>query len=311
MKAIITTILLMLSVSLVSGAEPDIQTVWSQSGLTPEERTELVEMGKKEPFHTIIPSLLKLRVAYQPSYHINPWGSTSWNNDNLEPQDRAYLMALAVWQHHILPKDEPAKAFILLSLLQNSSVELEKLVIIGTMMNSQWFSQAEEVLLGIAEDEKEDLDVRRAAVSALLSRCKVNTYMPLALEIILTYEKGLPRCRAFNLTTDKGHRLFSLSLQNKRLVVAAGFEILNELPKKDLKTGYFAARRLGYLLRFKKEFTPNRIMSKLLGKNELTDEFRIETVNNAIRWYAENGKEFKSEKKPEERGLKSLLRRLR
>ena len=309
MKPMITSILLMVSVSLARGAELDIQSAWAQQGLSAEERNALVEQAKNRPFVEVVPGLLKTRVIYQPDYYINPWGETAWNNDNLKPKDRAYLMAVAVWQHHMQPKDDLEKATVLLNLLQNSSDELEQRVIIGTIVNSQWCPDAEDVLLAMAMDTEEDLEVRRAAVSTLLSRCTINTYMPLACEIILLYEKGLPRCRAFNLTTDKSYRLHSLGLQSKRLMAFTGFKILAELPRNDLKTGYFVARRLGYLLRLKKEFTPT-ISSKYRNGNGLTDAFLSDTVKNALKWYSKNKKELMYSDKFKERELESLRLRL-
>ena len=309
MKPVITLILLVFSVSLVRGAELDIQSAWAQPDLSAEERNELVKQAKNMPFAEVVPGLLKTRVTYQPDHYINPWGTTPWNNDDLKPQDRAYLMAVEAWQHHMYPADDWSKASILLKLLRQSSDKLEQRVIIGTMVNSQWYPDAEDVLLVMALNKEEDLEVRRAAASALLSRCKIDDYMPLACEVILLHEKGLPRCRAFNLTTDKGYRIHSLSLQNKRLMAYTGFEILNELPRHDLKTGYFVARRLGYLLRFKKEFTPNE-SGKYVDQNGLTDAFLTDTVKNALKWYSKNKKELSRGDTYKERGLDSLRRRL-
>ncbi|MBC8206122.1 MAG: hypothetical protein ISR84_00310 [Kiritimatiellales bacterium] len=304
----ITLILLIFSVSPARGAELDIQSAWAQPGLSAEERNALVAQAKNMPFAEIVPGLLKTRVTYQPDHYINPWGATPWNNDDLEPQDRAYLMAVEAWQHHMYPADDWSKASVLLNLLRQSSDKLEQSVLIGTMVNSQWYPDAEDVLLVMALNKEEDLEVRRAAASALLSRCEIDEYMPLACEIILLHERGLPRCRAFNLTTDKDYRLHSLSLQNKRLMTFTGFRILAELPRNNLNIGYFVARRLGYLLRLKDEFTPNK-SGKYRDANGLTDAFFSDTVKNALQWYSKNKQELRDSDQFQERGIKALLQR--
>jgi hypothetical protein len=294
MKTIATTILLVLAVSLVHGDESDLKHDWSKDDLSPSERTALVEKSKKEPFATIAPVLLKVLVGDQPIYGINPWGDTPWNNDRLRPRDKTYLMASAVWQHHMEPRDDLEKATILLSLLQKASGRSDKGILIGAIMNSQWCPDAEKVILGIAKDEKEDLGIRRASASALLSRCNIDTYMPLAVEIILSHDKGMPRNQAFNLTLNQGNRLFSLSEKNRRLVLAAGFKVLTDWTESELQHGYFVARQLGFILKIRDEFAPDQKARKYQGEHGLTDDFFSDTVKNALRWYSKNKKDIES-----------------
>ena len=75
-------------------------------------------------------------------------------------------------------------------------------------------------------------------------------------------------------------------------MLAAGFEIITELSDENLQTGYFVARRLGFILKIQDEFAPNQKASKYQGKHGLTDEFFIDTVKNAIKWYSKHKKEI-------------------
>lgn len=294
MKTLTTTVLLLLAVSLVHGAERGLQGDWSRDDLTPDERTALVEKSKKEPFAKIAPILLKTLVDCQPFYGINPWGDTPWNNDRLRAPDRTYLMASAVWQHLMESRDDLVKARTILSLLQKASGQTEKSILIRAIMNHQWCPDAEEALLGIAKDKQEYLGIRRAAASTLLSRCDINTHMPLAVEIILAHKKGLDRCQAFNFTTNYGNRLFTLTEQNRRRLLAAGFQTITEIPDKDLQVGYFVARRLGCILKVQDEFAPNQKKRKYQGEHGLTDEFFMDTVKNAKAWYSRNKEAIES-----------------
>jgi hypothetical protein len=294
MKTLATTIMLVFTVSLAHGAEPSIKDAWSKEYLSPEERTALVERSKKEPFATIAPILLRTLVDNQMLLGYCPWGDTPWNNDRLRPTDRTYLMASVVWQQHMKPRDDLEKAPILLSLLQNASRQNEKSILIGAIKNSQWCTEAEKVLLAIAKDKKEDLGIRRASVSTLLIRCEIDIYMPLAIEIILSHDKGMPRNQAFNFTINQGNRLFSLSEENRRLVLATGFEVLTDWAENELQHGYFVARQLGFILKIRDEFAPNQKKRKYQGEHGLTDEFFIDTVKNALRWYSKNKKDIES-----------------
>lgn len=294
MKRLITTIALALVVSFVQGAEFNTKDAWAKQDLAPDERTALVERSKGEPFAEIAPILLKMLVDCQPFYGINPWGDTPWNNDRLTPRDRTYLMASAVWQHHLSSKDNSENSKAVLSLLQKSSGKTEQSILIGAILNHKWCPEAESVLLNLAKNTEEGLGIRRSSVSALLSRCDINTYMPLAVEIILAHKKGLDRCEALHLTTNQGNRLFTLTEQNKRRLIAAGFQSIVELPDNDLQTGYFAARHLGFILKIPEEFAPDQKARRYQGEHGLTDEFFIDTVKNALKWYSENKKKLES-----------------
>jgi hypothetical protein len=286
--------LLALTVSLAQGADSSIEDAWSKEDLSPDQRTELVERSKKEPFAEIAPVILKALCEDQPLYDhgINPRGDTPWNDDRLSPRDRTYLMASAVWWHHMTPKDDPAKAKVILSLLRKASGRPEKRVLIAAITYHLSCPDAEAVLLDLAKDKKEDPDIRRAAASALLSRGDINVYMPLVVEVILAHDKGLPRCQAFNFTTNEGNRLFSLNEKNRRMLLAAGFQIITELSDEDLGTGYFVARRLGFILKIQDEFAPNPRAEQYQGEHGLTDAFFIDTVKNARAWYRKHKDEI-------------------
>jgi len=118
--------------------------------------------------------------------------------------------------------------------------------------------------------------------------------MPLAVEIILSHNKGMPRNQAFNFTINQGNRLFSLSDKNRRLVLAAGFEVLKDWTESELQHGYFVATQLGFILKIRDEFAPNQKARKYQGEHGLTDEFFIDTVKNALRWHAKNEKDIES-----------------
>lgn len=221
--------------------------------------------SKKEPFSEVAPGLLKVRIENQPFYSITPWGETPRNNDRLSSSDKTYLMTGAIWKHPLAPRDDVDKAKFLLTLLQKSSNQGEKILLIYAINYDQWCADTESVLLSFDKNMKEDFGIRSLSASTLLNRCDINTHMPLAIEILLVHNKCKQRGQAFNFLTNEGNRLFTLSEENRRKVIATGFDILTQLSDEDLKRGYFVARRLGYILKTPESFAPVKAGLKTAG----------------------------------------------
>jgi hypothetical protein len=278
-------------VIFVNRAETRDQKVWFGGDLSPDERTALVEKSKNVPFEKIAPELLKGLLGGMPVWGSQP-GETPWNNKNLHPLDRAYLMAHEVWYHHIRTIEELAKAKYLLSLLQKATSYPEKYILIEAIMDYQWCSDAEVVIYDMFTKSIDDPYLRDKLLSTLLHRCEINTYMYLAIESILSCKKGLPRCEKFKIINTKDNRLLLLNDKNRQLMLTTGFEIINELSNEERHGGYYIARTLGAILKIPGEFAPDQKAIKYQGKHGLTDEFFLETVRNAIKWYLENKKEI-------------------
>ncbi|NNJ27418.1 hypothetical protein [Alienimonas chondri] len=269
---------------------PSLQEAWAGEDLSPEQRTALVERTVQAPFAEAAPLLLKAKSETQPLYGINyfPEGAP-WNGDRLQPRDRRYIMVVEAWRRSMsIKEDDPAKAKVLLSLLRRASTAKEKQILIHAILNYEWSPDAAPVLREIAKDGREDLSVRSRAASTLLSRTDINAAMPLAIEVMQAHEKGRPRLEAFHSMSNQGNRLFTLTDENQRALLVFGFKNLAALPKEDLQSGYFAARRLGFVLRIENEFAPDQKAPRYQGDHGLTDEFFIDTTKNAQRWYSAN-----------------------
>jgi len=261
---------------------------WFNERLSADERNDLVDRSKNEPFEMIAPIVLKALVKYRPFYGMNPRGKTPWNDHAKNPRDAIYLMAEAVWQHHMRPRDDASKAKVVLSLLARSSNDSEKLFLIAAMKNYLWFPDDESALRDLCLDGQQPLEVRTRSAEALLHRGDLNLHLPLAMEIIMAHKPGLDRCQAFSNTTNLGNRLSTLNEKNKQALVDTGFTILEELPEKDLQTGYFVARELGHFLKTPNAFAPDETAEQYRGPNGLLPEFFIDTVKKAIAWHAQH-----------------------
>ena len=288
------TTLLLLLVLPAQTVESALEDQWLRDGLSNEDRNELVERAKKQTFEKIAPAVLKLLVEYRPNIMFTALSDTPWNNERRTAKDRIYLMAGAVWQHHMTPRNDPSKAKVVLSLLRMASRPAEKSILIVAIWHRQWCPDAELALLGLCRANGEPLDIRALAAAALLDHCDLNTYMPTAIEVILAHENGLPRCKAFNSTTNQGNRLFELNDKNRLAILAVGFNIIRNLAAEELRYGYFVARQLGFILKKRHQFAPSPRANEYRGKNGLKDEFFIDTVKNAIAWHSDNQSELES-----------------
>jgi len=265
---------------------------WFKQDFSSDGRDALVELSKKKPFSELAPVLLKVLAEYPGKRYAWSANKPSWNSDRrLTSQDRTYLMASSVWQHHMKPTNDPSKIKVLLALLQKASRRAEKNILIGAIKSYQWNTDGEKALADIAENKEESPGLRNFAVGALLHRSDINTYMPIAIEIILAHKEDLPRHQAFSSNTNLGNRLFTLNAKNRHAVISTGFEILSEIPDEEFHAGYFIATRLGFILKVNNEFKPDQKAGKYRGDTGLKDDFFIDTVKNAIEWHSKNWKE--------------------
>ena len=258
---------------------------WSRTDLMPGERDLLVETSKARPFGEIAPVICRVLREHAPPLLFSP-GEKPWRDREISPSGAMHLMALEVWQHHVWTPSDPAKAAVLLSLLEASVGDAEKVRLITALGEVHWTLEAERPLLRLARDEAESLSPRRAAVKALLRQCDVNAYVPLAVDVIAAHPSGPPQREAFTDVTDLGQRLEGLYDMNREAIVSLGFEMLLALPGDQLNQGYGVARRLGEILREPNGFAPDQSDPVFrYADGDVTDSFFAETTANALAWY--------------------------
>lgn len=256
---------------------------WLARNLTPEALKDLSASAKRLPFETIAPVLLKALVLHQPTF------SSPDDRQDVTPQERTYREALEAWNHQMLPRRDPAKARVLLSLFRKATDEPTQTRLLHALEFDHWCPEAEPDLVALCADTKACPELRARSISTLLHHCDINTYLPTAIRISLEAEKGIERCQAFCFNTHLGNQLFTLNEANRRLLLSTGFSILRELPPGHLDYGYFVASQLGFVLKVPGEFTPDQDLPKYRGQFRRKDEFYIDTVKHALAWYELHG----------------------
>lgn len=290
MKILLTSVWLIFAATAVQADAVVIKEQWGKQDLSADERDELVELSKNEPFHSIAPILVPVLLGFPPQATTTLLGDKPWNRDEFDSEGRKYWMADAVWKHHTFQdyREDPPEGKVLLSLLRHAESQHEKRFLIRALMHYCWVPSAEVTLAKFANEGSEHLGVRRQAAEALLWRCDINIYMPKTIEIILNHESGLPRLQAFSHTMPGGNRLSTLSPSNRRVVLSAGFDMLSDLRDADLQHGYSVARDLGSILKVENKFSPKQGAEKYHDKHGLNDAFFIDTVKNALDWHSKN-----------------------
>ena len=294
MKKNSIVLLILFTVSLAFATETDLENQWFKKDLSVNERNVLVEQSKKEPFEKIAPIVFKVLnecpfldgciTKYDPP----------WSDDRYSSDEKTHLMASEVMNHFKFPKNDLQKAKVILSLLQKTKLEHEKSSFIAWLNHYHWCPDAENVLLDIATNKNTALYIRAESIKTLLNHCDVNSYMPLAIEIIYAHKKE-QRPHEFNYIINQGNnKLLKLDRKNMQLLLNTGFNILNEIPENELKSGYHLASHLGGILKIKNKFKPDQSAKKYQGKYRLTDDYFIDTVKNALDYYSSHKKEIQN-----------------
>lgn len=279
-------------ISVNCETEDSLKQRWLTKDLSKQEGKKLVELSKKKSFKKIAPALLEIiTTTKNVPPNISPYIKRPWEKQNLSDKHKKYIMARRVWSHHIDSEKNSSKANILLELLQKESKMRAELMLIHAISMYHWSSKAEKTLSKMARSNIEPLDIREASVNALLNHSKINTYIPISIKIIRKHKTGPARAESFTLLTNLGGRIFNLNKKNRRVLISTGFQILRGLPKENHHGRYFVARRLGYVLKVKNEFSPDQTREKYQGKNGLKKSFFTDTVENALRWYEQNWRE--------------------
>ena len=273
-------------------APAQIAERWLRADHDAAERDALVEDSKKLEFKQVAPILLKVLVECRPMFgNYNRVGDRPWNDKRLPPRQRKFVMAEVVWNHHLRGRHDPAKAKVLLSLLPKGDANTHgRYLVVAVMTHSQWIPEMEPVLKRMLTDETRTADARRAALNCLLHRGDINTYMPICIKHIQSSGALITQLREYNLLTNQGNRLFTLSEANRRSLVDLGFKLLERLSHKQHQSGYFVALQLGFLLKIKDQFKPDQDAEEYQSPSGLTDAFFTDTVKNALAWKVEDSR---------------------
>lgn len=255
------------------------------------EVTEFIETYKEQQFVSVSEELLKQikqnRKAIWAYY--NPTTDTPWL-ENIN-QTYKYQFALShIWEYHLKvgSQDEVKEELVRLLILYCDDSEMYVHLAYSFSQANIWGKDVEKVFSDHLETKKRPLAIRTTALEMLLEYADLNTYSPYISGIINEQPDILQKFQWFTRFTNHGNRLFTLTHQNRELVLKCGFDLLITYSQSNRNLGYFVARQLGFILKVPNTFAPNQDEPKYREAHGLNDLFFQDTVTNAITWYQEN-----------------------
>ena len=268
-----------------AAVEDDVAQL-AQSDLPAERRDALVTALSSAPFSEVMPRILPLLVM-SPAPAEPGMGPKPWLSDAHSERAKIWYAAGAVWQSHLRGSPDPRKTATLLSLL-SSAKDVRQQDLLIRALEHQWDAAAEKPLLDILAQPSAPPNLRVQSAKILLHHSDIRRYFEPAMQLLtsLPPEKSPA---AFQEITNLGYKTHQLSSDQLRALARFGFGLLAaaQVEGKDT-SGYFLARRLGFILQIPGEFSPDQKSPKYNSGHGLTDDFFKDTERNAMIWYSAN-----------------------
>jgi len=274
------------------GSEPISQLVYElgSPGTLWQDRQKVEERLKQLPSDEVLPILLFEVAKGMPDGPI--WSSAGAEHDkDAPPEWQAYYAVFRVWKYHLKGTPSQVMGELLLTLLKEANTPAAKITVINGLF-WHWIPKAEKPIAYLLQDSSEDFSVRWSSAQVLLRHIGI-AYHNRVLEMAET-ESGQSKYRLFVLLVEPPYA--------KRTgvdsdVVWLGFEMIEEERKADPdrdSAAYFIARYLETYL--SQRFAPDQYLKKYQDKHGLNDSFFRDTVDNALKWWAENMQKYNKEK---------------
>ncbi|MFN0075340.1 MAG: hypothetical protein ACKVY0_02585 [Prosthecobacter sp.] len=169
-------------------------------------------------------------------------------------------------------------------------------------------------LSAIAQDQHEDAALRRAIVPILYQYGDPNAYLDLAIELTSAETSPLAIGETFRFATPVRNS-DRLTPANRAKYLNHVFQLLEKIDDKRSGTGYFLAMHIGAFVGVKPvrpgqgSFAPDQRLPEYQGEHGLTEFFFQTTVDNAIKWWAENKNKYQEANKTDAgNGSKAICR---
>jgi hypothetical protein len=256
-----------------------------QEGISNTERDRLVQQLSRGDAATLAAPILKIMrehiAADEPGMPPVPW-----LNDNHSHRAKVWYAAGAVWGELFRGQPDPAKAAVLLKLLESEKDDYSRYNVLSEI-GFHWNAEAEKGVVQVFEASESPPYIKRKCLELLLS-FGGEKYVSHAFEFVskspAKEQAGLFRVFHSN------HFFSSYSKENQDRIVDLGFTILEMDAKEGNRNGYGIATTLGTFVKAPNDFKPDQkdYQRPPGGTGGLTDEFFADTVKNALEWRKKN-----------------------
>jgi len=259
------------------------------------DRQEAERRLKEMPSGEVLPVLLPEIAKGMPGGPI--WNSAGPEHDRRAPGGwQVYYTINRVWKHHLKVAPSEDIGNLLLVLLKEANTSAARVAVVDGLLR-HWVPEAEKPVSELLQEKDEDYSVRRSSAQVLLRHMGV-AYHSKVLEIV-RLESGQLKYALFVLLLESAYAKQSGVDPG---VVCLGFGMIEGERKANpgsASAGYFIARSFeGYL---NQKFVPDSHLGKYKGEYGLNVNFFRDTVNNALKWWAENKQRYKKEESDTEK----------
>jgi len=261
--------------------------------LSNESRDALVEQLKTGEVVTTAPKMLELMREYacpsEPGIGAKPWMNNAHSH-----RAKVWYAACAVWEGLFSGMSNPAKASILVELLEGHSDAYSRYVILNELLR-HWNTAAREPVWKLFEDTKSPVDTKIRCANVLMTHLP-KEHASAVIDLMEQPELSL-QCRESLFRTFGSAALAKIGRDEKVRLVRAGFRLLidqkHDQPKNS-HAGYLVACGLGEVVGSK--FKPDQNDPQYRSRRGLTDAFFSDTVKAGLEWWQENKQRFAAEK---------------
>jgi hypothetical protein len=280
---------------------------------TPQARGDAYNRLETADFLTIGWKLANCIDTHPASPLIGVGSDKPWLAEYYRVEDRISMTLSKLWFAH-MDREKTVKRShgLMLELLDNDFLTIGKLMALNAIPRYLNWPRGTggadsipdlptpDIILAkldrIVRDEKQYLECRRKALEIIFKYGDPSNYVEMAVNLASSEPTALKKAEAFRMSTQTESSRFSE--EGRKKYVRHCFEYLEIIDDHHHGHGYFLALRVGDFLGIppvragQGSFSPDQTLPKYQGTNGLNEDFSQDTVNNAMKWWAEHKGEY-------------------
>ncbi|QIF02126.1 hypothetical protein [Roseimicrobium sp. ORNL1] len=305
----VASLILSLLMATQAATQADDLDVIADYQTTPQARGEAYYRLMKEDFTTYARKLFTLCSPMGRVGSGGPATKEPWNELLLTEDDRIKYTLDQLWAERMSDEDTHAKTLpIMLEMVEDESLGLKRQIALahiqvclkrakGPVPGLPPLDELYSRLERIARDKKQPLHVQQSALRVILVNAKPDGYLDLAAQLSAREPRAIDKAATFfDLTIRAKRETFSEEASKKYVRLCFGY--LQSMNDHQNAEKFYFATRIGQHLGIREvedslgPFAPNRSLPKYQKGDYKTNGYYQDTVDNAMKWWAEHKGEY-------------------